>query len=99
MRREHWYNCIKISVESDDDLYKIGVVPYAGTWIETNLQGNLNVLVGVVPYAGTWIETVRENYANIVCYVVPYAGTWIETLSTDTQISLHYRRSLRGNVD
>ena len=35
MRREHWYNCIKISVESDDDLYKIGVVPYAGTWIET----------------------------------------------------------------
>ena len=80
MRREHWYNCIKISVKSDDDLYKIGVVPYAGTWIETMLHKNWELASEVVPYAGTWIETILPKKILIVCIVVPYAGTWIETI-------------------
>ena len=57
LRREHWYNCIKISVKSDDDLYKIGVVPCAGTWIETVRLKCSSPVDNVVPCAGTWIET------------------------------------------
>ena len=33
------------------------VVPYAGTWIETNVGFPIVACGGVVPYAGTWIET------------------------------------------
>ena len=99
MRREHWYNCIKISVESDDDLYKIGVVPYAGTWIETVSLKTFCDKIIVVPYAGTWIETVNDLGAKAKAAVVPYAGTWIETAARKSELSHQSCRSLRGNVD
>ena len=99
MRREHWYNCIKISVESDDDLYKIGVVPYAGTWIETVLGDYDKEGGAVVPYAGTWIETRILRRTGLTGQVVPYAGTWIETgMYTTLKVGAN-GRSLRGNVD
>ena len=37
------------------------VVPYIGTWIETNLTIDLKQLTYVVPYIGTWIETKRDK--------------------------------------
>ena len=33
------------------------VVPYIGTWIETNLDIIWGTYDKVVPYIGTWIET------------------------------------------
>ncbi len=33
------------------------VVPYIGTWIETNMSIEFNAGLQVVPYIGTWIET------------------------------------------
>ena len=33
------------------------VVPYIGTWIETNLKKQGYTVTIVVPYIGTWIET------------------------------------------
>ena len=33
------------------------VVPYIGTWIETNIDTNWQAMDVVVPYIGTWIET------------------------------------------
>ena len=33
------------------------VVPYIGTWIETQRRGSGYHLQAVVPYIGTWIET------------------------------------------
>ena len=34
------------------------VVPYIGTWIETEGGYEGEVLLTVVPYIGTWIETI-----------------------------------------
>ena len=35
------------------------VVPYIGTWIETEMPYEIKALHNVVPYIGTWIETVN----------------------------------------
>ena len=37
------------------------VVPYIGTWIETETRGTKAKSVRVVPYIGTWIETISES--------------------------------------
>ena len=55
------------------------VVPYAGTWIETSINGRRFIQLNVVPYAGTWIETLSPTKSEKCLFVVPYAGTWIET--------------------
>ena len=56
------------------------VVPYIGTWIETQAaKRRIMQARRVVPYIGTWIETgLQENYYK-GGNVVPYIGTWIET--------------------
>ena len=55
------------------------VVPYIGTWIETELVEELNAINLVVPYIGTWIETWIIISIGTFVTVVPYIGTWIET--------------------
>ena len=42
------------------------VVPYIGTWIETDNAIKLSGLEVVVPYIGTWIETVFCDEESIV---------------------------------
>ena len=42
-----------------------GVVPYAGTWIETPGLINIQLPCLVVPYAGTWIETLHSILRNL----------------------------------
>ena len=44
------------------------VVPYIGTWIETETWSRTANLDRVVPYIGTWIETIKS-----LC--VPFGGT------------------------
>ena len=39
------------------------VVPYIGTWIETQIKEILEGRYKVVPYIGTWIET-RITYQS-----------------------------------
>ena len=41
------------------DCYRLDVVPYIGTWIETALFMFFTSDTVVVPYIGTWIETYR----------------------------------------
>ena len=55
------------------------VVPYIGTWIETENAQSIVLRVYVVPYIGTWIETVFSINSIGQLTVVPYIGTWIET--------------------
>ena len=55
------------------------VVPYIGTWIETENAQSIILRVYVVPYIGTWIETVFSINSIGQLTVVPYIGTWIET--------------------
>ena len=38
-----------------------GVVPYIGTWIETQDLLKVRFLTLVVPYIGTWIETLEPQ--------------------------------------
>ena len=54
------------------------VVPYIGTWIETEHLPK-NEYGYVVPYIGTWIETALSELVDAKSAVVPYIGTWIET--------------------
>ena len=57
-----------------------GVVPYIGTWIETQcFASQRSSKLIVVPYIGTWIETQYHLDADRAS-VVPYIGTWIETV-------------------
>ena len=42
------------------------VVPYIGTWIETNYELKSLIAQYVVPYIGTWIETFLEVSAFIL---------------------------------
>ena len=37
--------------------FRLIVVPYIGTWIETETWSRTANLDSVVPYIGTWIET------------------------------------------
>ena len=48
------------------------VVPYIGTWIETNLGLSDEILKGVVPYIGTWIETklLKDNKVATRSYLI-----------------------------
>ena len=55
------------------------VVPYIGTWIETERISCSAVAHLVVPYIGTWIETGLNESKRLRYIVVPYIGTWIET--------------------
>ena len=57
------------------------VVPYIGTWIETETKDITINSESVVPYIGTWIETFQKLQARHYPQddVVPYIGTWIET--------------------
>ena len=59
--------------------YPNAVVPYIGTWIETQKVYKKEGLKVVVPYIGTWIETMTATIKEVVVNVVPYIGTWIET--------------------
>ena len=60
-------------------LFRLFVVPYIGTWIETEpFQEDIDKK-WVVPYIGTWIETDGKALDTVFGYVVPYIGTWIET--------------------
>ena len=55
------------STKSDDDLCKIAVAPYAGAWIETQLQASVpRQSANVAPYAGAWIETSAVSAGNVV---------------------------------
>ena len=42
--------------------FRLNVVPYIGTWIETDLIEDLIIEGLVVPYIGTWIETRPAIY-------------------------------------
>ena len=55
------------------------VVPYIGTWIETEKGRQTATPTRVVPYIGTWIETGSVVVDGRDKEVVPYIGTWIET--------------------
>ena len=57
------------------------VVPYIGTWIETETWSRTANLDAVVPYIGTWIETPGGVAKKLLRHVVPSIGTWIETLN------------------
>ena len=59
------------------------VVPYIGTWIETNSLTISKLHLKVVPYIGTWIETWQDKRTESYDIVVPYIGTWIETRKID----------------
>ena len=60
--------------------FEVGfVVPYIGTWIETEQASHSFNRRCVVPYIGTWIETKSYLYKLTSGKVVPYIGTWIET--------------------
>ena len=48
----------------------VGVVPYIGTWIETDYQILAQNGEKVVPYIGTWIETCLEGWGN--AFVMSY---------------------------
>ena len=39
------------------------VVPYIGTWIETDWLPSPGGIAKVVPYIGTWIETKTTMYS------------------------------------
>ena len=58
----------------------VSVVPYIGTWIETNPDILIALSEEVVPYIGTWIETKLRSIFKTTEHVVPYIGTWIETV-------------------
>ena len=62
------------------------VVPYIGTWIETNSRPLPSTQTCVVPYIGTWIETSMCTMVLLMSAVVPYIGTWIETNSYNNNI-------------
>ena len=48
------------------------VVPYIGTWIETEQRELPYMTEGVVPYIGTWIETINEagHTVTTVSYLI-----------------------------
>ena len=60
--------------------FRLIVVPYIGTWIETKVSLSEAEAKAVVPYIGTWIETQVASDWLPAPGVVPYIGTWIETI-------------------
>ena len=48
------------------------VVPYIGTWIETEAEAKSILVTMVVPYIGTWIETIemKQNGAIGLSYLI-----------------------------
>ena len=75
------------------------VVPYIGTWIETERAPSELKALPVVPYIGTWIETLRATLGLFKSFVVPYIGTWIETLYLTPTLLAAPRRTLYRYVD
>ena len=75
------------------------VVPYIGTWIETEQRELPYMTEGVVPYIGTWIETPIYEISMSLPKVVPYIGTWIETSSNNYVNNLYLSRTLYRYVD
>ena len=75
------------------------VVPYIGTWIETNKTYSAHITVKVVPYIGTWIETYGFRQEPKILFVVPYIGTWIETEFEDKIAEAGQGRTLYRYVD
>ena len=75
------------------------VVPYIGTWIETENAQSIVLRVYVVPYIGTWIETPIYEISMSLPKVVPYIGTWIETSSNNYVNNLYLSRTLYRYVD
>ena len=76
-----------------------GVVPYIGTWIETDRDERGHETVDVVPYIGTWIETNIMCKSEIFAKVVPYIGTWIETKENSISVEQKRSRTLYRYVD
>ena len=75
------------------------VVPYIGTWIETEPGQFAGNRPYVVPYIGTWIETVVQQFGDMQVHVVPYIGTWIETAIPSSVKNGLKRRTLYRYVD
>ena len=80
-------------------VYLQSVVPYIGTWIETEIKNGKKDYPKVVPYIGTWIETDWLPSPGGIAKVVPYIGTWIETKTSPKRDSRHLRRTLYRYVD
>ena len=74
------------------------VVPYIGTWIETEEHRHQCRSQVVVPYIGTWIETSTNSETLSADEVVPYIGTWIETPFVRVSI-ICFGRTLYRYVD
>ena len=75
------------------------VVPYIGTWIETQFSATPKRKTKVVPYIGTWIETHQNETSAVIWIVVPYIGTWIETSMQQAVYFAITRRTLYRYVD
>ena len=59
-----------------NELSRLGVVPYIGTWIETAVLFYARLSVCVVPYIGTWIETLLQELKreHNVSYLIQVRG-------------------------
>ena len=77
----------------------IAVVPFAGTWIETENAVSNDRLYKVVPFAGTWIETGRVVAAEVVNRSFPSRERGLKLSLPDCTPQRRSCRSLRGNVD
>ena len=93
-----WGRGLKQLKEREEKINAL-VVPYMGTWIETDFVNTLVTFVSVVPYMGTWIETPEKAQEVIDSRGVPYMGTWIETRNGLPLSSLRMGRPLHGDVD
>ena len=56
-----------------------GVVPLAGTWIETPFKNLEARLAKSFPLRERGLKRFGQNANRNSCGVVPLAGTWIET--------------------
>ena len=54
------------------------VTPFAGVWIEIELDHPVLTHKSVTPFAGVWIEILTQDMATTQCAVTPFAGVWIE---------------------
>ena len=56
------------------------VAPYAGAWIETDVEVGDEYTIEVAPYAGAWIETTaNQSWTNFIS-AAPYAGACPEAV-------------------
>ena len=65
-RRRTLYRYVDWNLDRIEGIEHDLVVPYIGTWIETNIKsGNIDPN-DVVPYIGTWIETCYSDSHRII---------------------------------